>query len=47
MTDLNDQVVAEFRATAGSVVEAMAGHFKDFHLLLLHSTGKRGPDDRR
>lgn len=41
MTDLNDQVVAEFRVTAGSVVEAMAGRFKDFHLLLLHSTGKR------
>jgi deazaflavin-dependent oxidoreductase (nitroreductase family) len=41
MTELNDQVVAEFRANAGVVSDAMGGHFKDIHLLLLHHTGKR------
>ena len=41
MTELNDQVVAEFRANAGMVVHAMGGHFKDTHLLLLHHTGRR------
>ena len=41
MTELNDQVVAEFRANAGVVVDAMAGHFKNIHLLLLHNIGRR------
>ena len=41
MTELNDQVVAEFRANAGVVVDAMGGHFKNIHLLLLHHTGRR------
>jgi deazaflavin-dependent oxidoreductase (nitroreductase family) len=41
MTDLNDHVVAEFRANAGVVVDAMGGHFKNIHLLLLHHTGRR------
>ena len=41
MTELDDQVVAEFRANAGVVVDAMGGHFKNIHLLLLHNTGRR------
>ena len=41
MTELNDQVVAEFRVNAGVVVDAMGGHFKTVHLLLLHNTGRR------
>ncbi len=41
MTELNDQVVAEFRANAGAVVDAMGGHFSNIHLLLLHNTGRR------
>jgi deazaflavin-dependent oxidoreductase (nitroreductase family) len=41
MTELNDQVVTEFRANAGVVSDAMGGHFKDIHLLLLHHTGRR------
>jgi deazaflavin-dependent oxidoreductase (nitroreductase family) len=41
MTELNDQVVAEFRANGGVVGNAMGGHFKDIHLLLLQHTGRR------
>jgi deazaflavin-dependent oxidoreductase (nitroreductase family) len=41
MSELNDQVIAEFRANAGVVREAMGGHFKDIHLLLLHNVGIR------
>src|SRR5262245_47727182 len=41
MTELDDQVVTEFRANAGMVVHAMGGHFKNIHLLLLHHTGRR------
>jgi deazaflavin-dependent oxidoreductase (nitroreductase family) len=41
MNELNARVVAEFRANGGRVTEAMAGHFKDVHLLLLHNTGRR------
>jgi deazaflavin-dependent oxidoreductase (nitroreductase family) len=41
MNELNDQVVAEFRANAGVVLDAMGGHFKNIHLLLLHNTGRR------
>jgi deazaflavin-dependent oxidoreductase (nitroreductase family) len=41
MTELNDQVVAEFRANGGVVLDAMDGHFSNIHLLLLHHTGRR------
>jgi deazaflavin-dependent oxidoreductase (nitroreductase family) len=41
MTELNDQVVAEFRVNAGVVVDALGGHFKSIHLLLLHHAGRR------
>ena len=41
MTTLDDQVIAEFRAKAGVVTDAMDGHFKDVQLLLLHHTGRR------
>jgi deazaflavin-dependent oxidoreductase (nitroreductase family) len=41
MSELNDQVVAEFRANAGAVPEAMGGHFKDVHLVLLHHVGQQ------
>ncbi|MGY4652994.1 nitroreductase/quinone reductase family protein [Mycobacterium sp. URHB0021] len=40
MNELNAKVVAEFRANAGRVVNAMGGHFKDIHLLLLHTVGR-------
>ena len=40
MNELNAKVVAEFRANAGRVVNAMGGHFKDMHLLLLHTVGR-------
>ncbi|PJK22987.1 nitroreductase/quinone reductase family protein [Mycolicibacterium goodii] len=41
MTEVNDQVVEEFRANAGVVANAMGGHFKGVHLLLLRHTGRR------
>jgi deazaflavin-dependent oxidoreductase (nitroreductase family) len=41
MSDLNDQVIAEFRGNSGIVREAMGGHFKDVRLLLLHHAGRR------
>jgi hypothetical protein len=41
MNELNEQVVAEFRANGGVVREALGGHFKNVHLLLVHY------DDRR
>ena len=41
MTELDDQVITEFRANAGVVLDAMGGHFKNIHLLLLHNTGRR------
>ncbi|MFF3579367.1 nitroreductase/quinone reductase family protein [Streptomyces mirabilis] len=41
MSELNDEVIKEFRAHAGVVREAMGGHFKDIHLLLLHHVGRR------
>ena len=41
MTELDDQVVAEFRANGGVVLDAMGGHFSNIHLLLLHNTGRR------
>ena len=41
MTELDDQVVAEFRTNAGVVLDAMGGHFSNIHLFLLHHTGRR------
>lgn len=41
MSEINDQVIEEFRANGGVVREAMGGHFKDVHLLLLHNVGRR------
>ena len=41
MIELDDQVITEFRANAGVVLDAMGGHFKNVHLLLLHHTGRR------
>lgn len=41
MTDVNERVIAEFRARAGVVLEAMGGHFRGIQLLLLHTTGRR------
>ena len=41
MTELDDQVVAEFRTNGGVVRDAMGGHFRNIHLLLLHNTGRR------
>ena len=38
---LNDEVIAEFRANGGVVRQALGGHFKDIHLLLLHHVGRR------
>ncbi|WP_329456713.1 nitroreductase/quinone reductase family protein [Streptomyces sp. NBC_01497] len=37
----NDVVIAEFRANKGVVTDAMGGHFRSVHLLLLHHTGRR------
>jgi deazaflavin-dependent oxidoreductase (nitroreductase family) len=41
MSDLNDSVIAEFRANGGVVTEAMGGHFKDSTVALLHHVGRR------
>jgi hypothetical protein len=41
MSELNDQVIAEFRANGGVVRDALGGFFKDIHLLLLHHVGRR------
>jgi deazaflavin-dependent oxidoreductase (nitroreductase family) len=41
MTELNDQVITEFRANGGVVSDAMGGHFKNIHLLLIHHAGRR------
>ncbi len=41
MSELNDQVIAEFRANGGVVRDALGGHFKNIHLLLLHHVGRR------
>jgi len=41
MNELNDQVIAEFRANGGVVRDALGGHFKNIHLLLLHHVGRR------
>ncbi|OBI49941.1 hypothetical protein A5707_15805 [Mycobacterium kyorinense] len=41
MSVINEQVIAEFRASTGVVLEAMGGHFNGIQLLLLHTTGRR------
>jgi deazaflavin-dependent oxidoreductase (nitroreductase family) len=41
MSDLNDGVIAEFRANRGVVTEAMGGHFKDTTVALVHYQGRR------
>jgi deazaflavin-dependent oxidoreductase (nitroreductase family) len=41
MSELNDQVMVEFRANSGVVRDALGGFFKDIHLLLLHHVGRR------
>ncbi|MET0899037.1 MAG: nitroreductase/quinone reductase family protein [Mycobacterium sp.] len=45
MTVLQDEVITEFRANAGVVTEALGGHFKNVHLLLLHHTGRRSGNE--
>jgi deazaflavin-dependent oxidoreductase (nitroreductase family) len=45
MSELNDQVIAEFRNSSGVVRDAMGGHFKDVRLLLLHHVGRRSGDE--
>jgi len=40
MSEINDQVIAEFRANGGVVRNALGGFFKDIHLLLLHHVGR-------
>lgn len=41
MSDLNTEVIAEFRANGGVVRDAGGGHFKAARLLLLHHVGRR------
>jgi deazaflavin-dependent oxidoreductase (nitroreductase family) len=41
VNDLNDGVIAEFRANRGVVTEAMGGHFKDTTVTLVHHVGWR------
>jgi deazaflavin-dependent oxidoreductase (nitroreductase family) len=41
MSELNDQVIAEFQANGGVVRDALGGFFKGIHLLLLHHIGRR------
>jgi hypothetical protein len=45
MTVLQDEVITEFRANAGVVTEALGGHFRNVHLLLLHHTGRRAGNE--
>jgi deazaflavin-dependent oxidoreductase (nitroreductase family) len=42
MSDWNEQIIAEFRATGGKV----GGDFEGFPLLLLHTTGARSGAER-
>jgi len=42
MSSFNDQIIAEFRASAGVV----GGHFDGKHLLLLHTIGRRTGRER-
>lgn len=39
MTNPNDDVIAEFRANAGSVTQAMGGALAQLQLVLLHHPG--------
>jgi deazaflavin-dependent oxidoreductase (nitroreductase family) len=41
MSEMNDSVIAEFRANQGVVTEAMGGHFKNTTLAVLHYLGRR------
>jgi deazaflavin-dependent oxidoreductase (nitroreductase family) len=41
MTELDEEVITEFRNKEGAVKNAYSGHFKDIHLLLLHHVGRR------
>src|SRR5262245_12182604 len=41
MSELNDQVIAEFRANDGIVRDALGGFLKGIHLLLLYHVGRR------
>jgi deazaflavin-dependent oxidoreductase (nitroreductase family) len=41
VSDLNNGVIAEFRANRGVVTEAMGGHFKDTTVTLVHHAGRR------
>jgi deazaflavin-dependent oxidoreductase (nitroreductase family) len=41
MSEINDSVIAEFRANGGVVTEAMGGHFKDTVVALVHHVGRR------
>jgi deazaflavin-dependent oxidoreductase (nitroreductase family) len=41
MSELNDAVIAEFRANQGVVIEAMGGHFKNTTVALVHHVGRR------
>jgi deazaflavin-dependent oxidoreductase (nitroreductase family) len=41
VSDLNDGVIAEFRANRGVVTQAMGGHFKDTTVALVHHAGRR------
>lgn len=46
MSELNDTVIAEFRANRGVVTEAMGGHFKNTTLALVHHVGRRTGQER-
>jgi len=41
MNELDEQVIAEFRANDGMVNEALGGHFRGVNLLVLHHVGRR------
>jgi deazaflavin-dependent oxidoreductase (nitroreductase family) len=45
MTNLNDDVVAEFRANAGTVTHARDGNLAQLQLLLLHHVGRRSGNE--
>lgn len=46
MSELNDTVIAEFRANRGVVTEAMGGHFRNVTLALVHHVGRRTGQER-
>jgi deazaflavin-dependent oxidoreductase (nitroreductase family) len=41
VNELDEGVIAEFRANRGVVTEAMGGHFKDTTVTLVHHVGRR------